>query len=62
MDYVEIRSIEFAKWLITTKMYLSDLTYSELYSVFLDKEFESMYEQHIMEETGHETLMSQWDV
>jgi hypothetical protein len=61
MDYVETRSIEFAKWLITTKMYLSDLTYNQLYEIFLDKEFEDMYEKHQMEEIGHDALMSQWD-
>lgn len=37
MDYVKERSIEFAKWLIISGMWKSDLTFDEMYEIFVEK-------------------------
>ncbi len=37
MDYVKERAIEFSKWLIITRMWQTDLTFEELYEVFMEK-------------------------
>jgi hypothetical protein len=59
MDYVKERSIEFAKWLIITKMWQSDLTFDELYEIFIDK---IMVDEYEFEKEGKEALLAQWDV
>jgi hypothetical protein len=40
MDYVKERSIEFAKWLIISRMWQSDLTFDEMYELFMEKVLE----------------------
>jgi hypothetical protein len=36
MDYVKERSIEFAKWLIISGMWQSDLTFDEMYEFYME--------------------------
>ena len=59
MDYVKERAIEFSKWLIISGMYKSDLTFDELYEIFMDK---VMVDEYEFEQEGKEALLAQWDV
>jgi hypothetical protein len=58
MDYVKERAIEFSKWLIISGMYKSDLTFDELYEIFMDK---VMVDEYEFEKEGKEALLAQWD-
>lgn len=59
MDYVKTRSIEFAKWLLITGMFNSDLTFDEMYEIWMDELMVMEYENEM---NGKMELMAQWDV
>jgi hypothetical protein len=63
MDYVKNRSIEFAKWLVISGMWRSDLTFEEMYEIFMEKVMiNEMETEYIMEQEGKEAINAQWDM
>lgn len=58
MDYVKTRSVEFAKWLIISGMYKSDLTFDEMYEIWMEK---MMIEEYENEKWAEMEMMAQWD-
>lgn len=58
MDYVKDRAIEFGKWLIITRMWQTDLTFDELYELFIEK---MMVDEMEEEDWNKRELMCQWD-
>jgi hypothetical protein len=62
MDYVKTRSIEFAKWVVISGMFNSDLTFDEMYEIWMEKVMvEEMETEHLMEKEGREAINAQWD-
>ena len=59
MDYVKNRAIEFGKWLVISRMWQTDLTFDELYEIWME---EVMVEEYENEKMGKEELMAQWDM
>lgn len=59
MDYVKNRSVEFAKWLVISGMWRSDLTFDEMYEIWMEKVMVEEYEE---EKWNEMEMMGQWDV
>jgi hypothetical protein len=59
MDYVKNRSVEFAKWLIISGMWRSDLTFEEMYEIWMEKVMVEEYEE---EKWNEMEMMGQWDI
>lgn len=59
MDYVKNRAVEFAKWLVISGMWRSDLTFDEMYEIWMEKVMVEEYEE---EKWNEMEMMGQWDV